>query len=143
MQSFSTFSFKDFTFDYDTNLATFSYQFDQEIFTEEVSFFSKEKKIRTSIDENIVNNILKHIHIAIGISYYKLSPTAKILVPQRRTPEMLEFRKTFYLNGLGEFMMVNQLSPKNIANFSVSSPLQTQEKSELFSSSGDQSLLFF
>jgi hypothetical protein len=32
---------------------------------------------------------------------------------------MLEFWKKFYLNGLGEFMVVNGLSPKEVAKFKV------------------------
>jgi hypothetical protein len=71
----------------------------------------------TNLDETTIHNLLRHIHIAIGISYYKLSPTAEILVPDRRTFEMLDFRKTFYLNGLGEFMVVNGLSPSEVARF--------------------------
>ncbi|MDR2190771.1 MAG: hypothetical protein LBP53_06430 [Candidatus Peribacteria bacterium] len=122
MRTFSTFSFHSFSFDQQTLIATFTYQADELFFTETVNFSTTVKKIRTSIDETILHTLLQHIHIALGISYYKLSPTAKILVPDRRTPEMLHFWKSFYLNGLGEFMVVNGLSPKDICQFS-NSPL--------------------
>ncbi|MDR2415503.1 MAG: hypothetical protein LBD75_02590 [Candidatus Peribacteria bacterium] len=42
---------------------------------------------------------------------------------------MLQFRKAFYLNGLGEFMVVNGLSPQKVARF-VSSPHHHCEDNE-------------
>ena len=118
MNSFSTFSFHSFSFDYKHLQAKFTYAFDDQLFTEMINFSTPVKKIRLNIDETIINNILKHIHIAVWISYYKLSPTAEILVPDRRTAKMLTFRKKFYLNGLGELMFVNGLSPSCCASFS-------------------------
>ncbi|MDR0651141.1 MAG: hypothetical protein LBG59_07280 [Candidatus Peribacteria bacterium] len=117
MRSFSTFSFHSVSFDPQTLIATFTYQFDEELFTETINFSTSVRKIRPNLDDTVIHTILKHLHIAVGISYYKLSPTADILVPDWRTSELLQFRKTFYLNGLGEFMVVNGLSPNEICHF--------------------------
>ncbi|MDR2415502.1 MAG: hypothetical protein LBD75_02585 [Candidatus Peribacteria bacterium] len=65
MRSFSTFSFHSFSFDPQTLIVTFTYQFDEELFTETVNFSTSARKIRPDLNETIINNILKHIHIAI------------------------------------------------------------------------------
>ncbi|MDR0860854.1 MAG: hypothetical protein LBO09_08010 [Candidatus Peribacteria bacterium] len=115
-----TFSFHSYTFDRKTLKASFTYRFDEEFFVETVDFATPVKEVKADLDEAIIDNLLKHIHIAIGISYYKLSPKAEIMVPDWRDDEMLAFWRTFYLNGLGEFMVVNGLSPKEVARFKLS-----------------------
>jgi hypothetical protein len=146
MLSFSSFSFHSYHFNYETLTASFTYTFDEELFTETIHYATPVKKIRPDVDKHIVDTILKHIHIAVGISYYKLSPKAIIQIPNRRTDEMLTFRKKFYLNGLGEFMVVNGLSPKEVAPFSqhFSSFQRNNPPTEhFFHGTASQSLLFF
>ncbi|MDR2541578.1 MAG: hypothetical protein LBD11_07685 [Candidatus Peribacteria bacterium] len=103
--------------------ASFTYRFDEEFFTETVNFATPIKEGKADLDDTIIDTFLKHIHIAIGISYYKLFPKAEIIVPDWRDEEMLNFWKKFYLNGLGEFMVVNGLSPKEVARFAVKQSL--------------------
>ncbi|GHV21585.1 hypothetical protein FACS1894176_06590 [Bacteroidia bacterium] len=117
MKSFSKFCFHSYAFDKKILKASFTYRFDEEFFTETVDFATPVKEVKADLDDTLIDTILKHIHIAIGISYYKLSPKAEILVPEWRDEEMLNFWKKFYLNGLGEFMVVNGLSPKEVARF--------------------------
>jgi hypothetical protein len=45
MKSFSTFSFHSYSFDRETLIATFTYQFDEELFTETINFSTPVKKI--------------------------------------------------------------------------------------------------
>jgi hypothetical protein len=65
MNSFSTFSFHSFSFDHETLIATFTYQFDEELFTETINFSTPIKKVKSDLDEATLNNILRHIHIAV------------------------------------------------------------------------------
>ena len=120
MKSFSTFSFHSYSFNPQTLTASFTYRFDEEYFTETINYATPIRQPKADLDEATINKLLQHIHIAVGISYYKLSPTTEILTPDRRTQEMLNFRKKFYLNGLGELLFVNGLSPKHVANFATS-----------------------
>ncbi|MDR3169183.1 MAG: hypothetical protein LBU27_05510 [Candidatus Peribacteria bacterium] len=150
MKSFSTFSFYSYAFDYEKLVATFSYRFDEEVFTETVHFSTPVRAMRMDIDEAVIDELLKHIHIAVGISYYKLSPTAKVQVPEWRTEEMLKFWQMFYVQGLGEFMVVNGLSPTEVAKFAVEplekSPLPPFTKGGVKSKSRNMktdTLLFF
>ncbi|MDR0608367.1 MAG: hypothetical protein LBG52_08810 [Candidatus Peribacteria bacterium] len=145
MKSFSTFSFDSYAFDYETLTAKFTYRFDEEFFTETVHFFTPVRAVKTDLNEAVIDELLSHIHIAMGISYYKLSPTAKIQVPEWRTAEMLNFWHMFYLQGLGEFMVVNGLHPQNVARFITPHPLSLLPFKTLTTTSrnGSLALLFF
>ncbi len=94
------------------------------------------------IKESEIQKLLAHLHLALGISYYKLYPTAKIVVNTLDLDTQQQiFWRTFYLKGLGEFFYQNQIDFRNLANFE-SSTLAPNYDSKI-SLSGQRDLLLF
>lgn len=119
MKTFETFYFTGYSFDPEVLRASFSYSFDHETdFTEIIDFACPELKIIDTIDPEIMNTLLFHLSLAIGISYYKLYPTKDLVVETGTLNEdQQQFWKTFYTQGLGEFFFTNTLSPKDFITF--------------------------
>ena len=134
MKAFSQFCISSFERDQETLTAKFHYTFDdKEFFTETINFSPLKDKnlfpiIRT--DKNQIFHLLSQIHIALGVSYYKLFPTKKILVQTASlNDDQKNFWQEFYLKGLWEFFYKNQIDPRGLAQFScdVSAPLYDQK----------------
>ena len=119
MKSFTTFYFENFSFDPNTQRAYFGYSFDrEEFFTEEIDFSSQYYSLRKDIDTSLLQSLLFHCHIALGISYYKLFPTQKLTILSGNIDQWQAiFWKKFYLNGLGEFFITNDIDPTELLNF--------------------------
>lgn len=119
MKQFNKFYFKSFEFDYSNLKATFHYSFDNEVFFKEIINFNNSNFIiRKDLDIKILNNILFHLHIALGISYYKSFPTSELIIESGFLDDFqLLFWKNFYINGLGEFLYTNNISPEWLFNF--------------------------
>ena len=119
MKRFSKFYFKSFEFDKLSFKAKFNYSFDDEIFFEEIIDFRSELfLVRDDLDLEVLNNILFHIHIALGISYYKSFPTCELIVESGVLNDyQIVFWKKFYLNWLGEFLYINKINPEWLFNF--------------------------
>lgn len=120
MKNFSTFYFEKYSFNTETLEATFYYNFDKELFFEEKICFSDDRFVlRKDLKDDIIQNILFHMHLALGISYYKFYPTQSLVIQTAKlTKEQIKFWKKFYINGLWEFFYRNQLSPEGLLNFS-------------------------
>lgn len=134
MKAFKTFYFTWYDFDSITLKASFFYSFDHEVnFTEIIDFACPELQPISAIDPEIMNTLLFHLSLAIGISYYKLYPTKDLLIESWSLNEDQQtFWKTFYTQWLGEFFFRNKLSPQWLINF-VNGNKKTSQK--LFSSS--------
>ena len=119
MQTFQKFYFKWYDFDTETLIANFHYSFDDiEYFTEQIDFSSDEFMVRDDIDNDIMDDMLFHTSIALGISYYKLNPTQQLVVESwYLTDEQIEFWQKFYKNWLGEFLYQNKISPEWLFQF--------------------------
>ncbi len=50
------------------------------LFEEVIDFDDGNFDLRSDIDYDILDNILFHLHIALGISYYKLYPTEDLII---------------------------------------------------------------
>ena len=105
MKPFNQFNISDFSRDKETLIATFHYNFDNQAFFKEKIDFSatKEKEYFLVKNNNIegITSLLNHLHIALGISYYKLYPTKEINVNTiGLSEEQKNFWNTFYLKGL-------------------------------------------
>lgn len=122
MKSFKTFNISHFERDPQTLEAKLHYNFDNEEFFTEVLNFTP---LRDQSNFPLINNnpdtiahFLKHIHIAFGVSYYKLFPTTTIFVDTFQLSEdQRAFWHDFYIKGLGEFFYRNQLDPRGLGNF--------------------------
>lgn len=111
MKSFKNFYITGHTFDPASLIATFSYSFDHEVnFTETINFSCT--GFSPSLEERDLGWGLFHLSIALAISYFKLSPTANLVIENGYLDiGQIKFWQTFYLNGLGEFFYQNKLKP--------------------------------
>jgi UDP-N-acetyl-alpha-D-muramoyl-L-alanyl-L-glutamate epimerase len=92
------------------------------LFEEVINFDDGNFDLREEMNYDILDNILFHLHIALGISYYKLYPTEKLIIKSWSIDEIsIRFWKKFYKNWLWEFLFTNKISPKNLFNFEVKS----------------------
>ena len=119
MQKFEKFYFNSFEFDKKTLHAKFFYSFDdKQSFTEEIDFSSDFLHVRNDFQQEIFNNFLFSLSIAIWISYYKLYPTKELVVKSWfLTEEDKQFWQKFYLNWLWEFLYKNKINPNWLFNF--------------------------
>ncbi len=119
MKAYQTFYFTWYDFDPKTLNVSFFYSFDKEVdFTETIDFSCSGFIPINDIHPDIIHTLLFHLSLAIGISYYKLSPTKELVVESGILDEdQQQFRHTFYIQWLGEFFFRNNLSPKGLATF--------------------------
>ena len=124
MRKFDTFVFESFEFDRETLQAHFYYSFDNwaEIFDEIIDFncewFEVDQNILETDDDTILNNFLFQLHLALGISYYKLFPTQNLEVKSGYLDDdQIVFWEKFYRNGLGEFFITNEIDPNGLVKF--------------------------
>ena len=81
MKTFETFYFSSYSFDPRSLKASFSYSFDHEVnFTETIDFACPEFTPTSTIDPEIMNTLLFHLSLAVGIIYYKLYPTKNLVL---------------------------------------------------------------
>ena len=117
-----SFRFTQCRFDFSTMTAVLSYAFDDKAFFDETFvFYDVPAAVRQR--EETVNAVLRLLHFAAGVSYYKAFLPEKIFVetaPMSRNEAL--FFKNFYENGLGEFAYKNRISP--VLNF----PFDVREK---------------
>ena len=104
------FYYKKYDFNYDTGVLTLSYQVNHHQFDETITFpgapFVLDSKKKLAL-----NDIFFLTHIAFGISYYKAFLSPKIVIENGNlTKEQARFFNTFYLNGLGEFSVRNNVT---------------------------------
>lgn len=105
MKPFSRFIISHFEWNKNTLEAKFHYAFDdQEHFSETINFSPlKNTSDFPLINQNTeaIHQLLSHLHIALGVSYYKLYPTAEIIVETITLNEaMKDFWHNFYIKGL-------------------------------------------
>lgn len=60
---------------------------------------------------------LRALHLALGVSYYKVFTPGSIVHPYRMSEDEARFWNDVWRNGLGEFLYVNKLSPDTLAQF--------------------------
>ncbi len=113
------FYYKNFTFNPNTGVLELIYQADTHTFTERITFPGAPFHLTPTVS-NALNRIFFLTHIACGISYYKafLSPEIQIESGQL-TADEASFFETFYVNGLGEFAVRNNLDLRNKIHFPV------------------------
>jgi UDP-N-acetylmuramoylalanine--D-glutamate ligase len=74
--------------------------------------------IRKNLPQNILDSILRDLHLAIGLSYYKMFLSQKVVFPYKLTKEQAAFWSRIYREGHGELLFQNKVSPNRIAKFS-------------------------
>lgn len=146
MKTFQTFTISHFERDEATLQAHFHYHFDNEEFFEEVIDFRSIREIESfpviNRDPDQISHFLSHIHIALGVSYYKLFPCKEIIVETIiLNQDQQNFWHDFYIKGLGEFFYRNQLDPRGLGTFINGKNAKADCKAQ--SLTGEKSLVFF
>ncbi|MBL4800536.1 MAG: hypothetical protein JKY45_01495 [Emcibacter sp.] len=86
-------------------------------FTEIISF-PDAKTVFTPTERDILDRILHSLHLAAGISYYKAYCSPHIIIEtQAISRAEADFFYKFYLLGLGEFSVENDLDLREVINF--------------------------
>ena len=90
-------------------------------FVEKITF--PNAKERLSEEENgALEKVMRGLHLAAGISYYKAYCSKNIRVDNHTlTKEEADFFYKFYLHGLGEFAVENNIDLRNVIFFPVTS----------------------
>jgi len=70
-----------------------------------------------AIPQGLSKKILQDLHLALGISYYKLYCSKKIKLAYALSKEEANFWNAFYVKGLGEFFYRNKLDPAIFPGF--------------------------
>ena len=136
MKPFEKFIISEYSWNQESLTASFSYSFDdKELFLEKIDFSPLKDTEYFSVlhnDEATIKTLLSHLHIALGVSYYKLYPTKEILLKTFQLDKnQKKFWNTFYLKGLGEFFYRNQLDPRGLANFISENTSQLPKKEKI------------
>ena len=115
------FYYKQVNFSQDTGVLSLGYAADDiHQFTETITFpgapFALSAKEKTAL-----NQIFRLLHISAGISYYKAFLPEQIVIDHYGlTKEEVRFFDNFYLSGLGEFAIRNNLNLQGKIHFPVS-----------------------
>jgi len=136
----STFQFLSYKFEPDKKRIIFNYKIifstgSSLLFTEKI-IFPKRPNLK-NIPQKLLKKILQAIHLALGISYYKLYCCPKIKLKYVLTQEEAIFWESFYVNGLGEFFYKNKLNPSIFPGF----PFDKNKKSENYRITRNQKFL--
>jgi len=111
------FTYKEFRIDGDGQTVFFDYQIvhgnDTYLLTETLRFPSALK------DNERQQACLRALHIALGVSYYKIFMSPRIRHPYAMNADEASFWNDVWRHGLGEFLYINKLDPANLAQFSA------------------------
>ena len=118
MQKFDNFYIHPCEFREDTLEVLFHYSFDQSTYFTETISLSSNFPLRENIEKNTIENILFHVSLAFGISYYKLFPTKNIIVESGVLNEQQQnYWRNFYIQGLWEFFFTNNIDFQELCFF--------------------------
>lgn len=76
-------------------------------------------------DNNLIKASLKALHLALGVSYYKIFVSISIQHPYTMDQDEADFWNQVFTGGLGEFMYVNKLNKDRLAKFTPQSGIDT------------------
>jgi UDP-N-acetyl-alpha-D-muramoyl-L-alanyl-L-glutamate epimerase len=80
---------------------------------------------------NSVQQALRALHLALGISYYKIFLPSIIAQPYAMPSEEAAFWNDVFSNGLGEFLYVNKLNKSQVAKFSEQDGIEFNQAEQL------------
>jgi hypothetical protein len=79
------------------------------------------------------HNALRALHLALGVSYYKIYVPGVIIHPYAMDNNEANFWNTLWQHGLGEFLYVNKLPSDRLAQFSAheGTPLESNNEGDV------------
>lgn len=112
-------------YNFKNNILSLYYSFDNGIDFIETIEFPTTKQF-TELELQALDNVFKYIHLACGISYYKLFCPENIEIKTfTLSKKEADFFNSFYYNGLGEFVCKN-----NILNLKINFPYDENVKNK-------------
>ncbi|MDR1495128.1 MAG: hypothetical protein LBI29_03810 [Rickettsiales bacterium] len=109
MERHRKFIFDSYSFDPNSKILSLRYFQDDELFFLEAIEFPSGKHLDGD-ELEVLDGIFRYLHLAAGISYYKLFISREIEVRTTKlSEEQAEFFNNFYRNGLGEFSYKNNI----------------------------------
>jgi len=110
-----SFIFDSYHIDASKTVLSFSYLIGSSRFEEKIYL---PKPISSSVDKEVLHNLLFNLHIAIGISYWKMHcyPVMEIK-SGKLTKEQAQFWELIYTKGLGEFYYRNNIDFRTLVSF--------------------------
>jgi len=109
-----TFFFDSYSVLPDKKEIRFCYKYRDLKFTETIFI---PEAIPSSVNSVLLTKVLQNLHLILGISYYKMHCSKKIIIPYSLTPEQAQFWNTVYTKGLGEFFYRNKIDFRGLINF--------------------------
>ena len=120
------FLFDSYSIDETKTVLSFIYQAGLDRFEEKIYL---PKPISESIDEILLHNILFNLHLALGISYWKMKCYPRIEIKSGiLSREQSQFWNAVYTKGLGEFYYRNKIDFRNLVSFPYSETVQSSSK---------------
>lgn len=128
MKKYLNFNFEKYLFDEKTLKWYFYYNFDDEIFFEEIIDFDDKNFEIKNKNKEIIDNLMFHLHLALWVSYYKFYFSDNLVIKTKKIDdEDISFWKKFYINWLWEFLFVNKLKIENKFNFIIDSKIKSKK----------------
>ena len=119
-KTMNAFIFKSATYDEASQSIILCYGYADGPSFREVIHFPDAKPTLSTHEREALDKTIKGLHLAAGISYYKAYCPNEIVIEQGSlNQEEADFFYKFYLMGLGEFSVENNLDLKDIINFPV------------------------
>ncbi|MBT6032874.1 MAG: hypothetical protein HOH19_09890 [Kordiimonadaceae bacterium] len=116
----SAFIFKSAKYDNDQSTIELNYGYVEGPTFKEVIHFPNAKSELTSTEQDALDKAIRQLHLAAGISYYKAYCPKEIIVENEAlSQEEADFFYKFYLMGLGEFSVENNIQLKDIISFPI------------------------
>ena len=115
----SSFIFDSFDIDLAGKKITFNYviQKDEEIITLTEKLILP-REIKREVSMQLLRTIVSQLHLILGISYWKLYCSEKIILKSTQLNEQqVQFWNTLYTKGLGEFYYRNSIDYRNLVSF--------------------------
>ena len=118
MNKYNTFIFESYDFDKYKKILKLRYSYDDDLLFEEIIEFPSNKNLNKE-EMFVLDKTFKYLHLACGISYYKLFLPKNIKIKTfQLSRDEADFFNDFYFNGLGEFSYRNNIiNLRNIINF--------------------------
>ncbi len=123
----SVFSYDEFVISADKKEVSFYFTITKD--SERHSFTETFRFDTALIDCLETYRLLRALHLASGISYYKIFVSQEIEHPYAMSTREADFWNTVFRKGLGEFLLVNKLQPSELALFGPQEGHDTQNTS--------------
>ncbi len=110
-----SFIFDSYSLDATKSVLSFVYQVGADRFEEKLFL---PKPVPESVDAGVLNALLFNLHLALGISYWKMNCIPKIEIKSGTLNHaQAQFWNLVYTKGLGEFYYRNKLDFRNLVSF--------------------------